>query len=96
MSITDSDDDRVIQLLREELDRREKDKQDLCNHIKSGTIRSTGKNSFDVVCDNCGKVMGEQERRNAFGGEENPTFTSIETRHSDKEYVKKNKERGLV
>ena len=95
MSITDRDDDRIRALFREELDRREKEKQDDCSHFKSGTIRSTGKNSFEVVCDDCGKVMGEQERRNAFSDENNLPFTSTEIQHSKKEYVEKNKERGL-
>ena len=95
MSIKDLDDDRIRALLREELDQREKEKQDLCDHFKSGTIRSTGENSFEVICDSCGKVMGEQERRNAYSGEKNSPFVSIETRHSQKEYIKKNKERGL-
>lgn len=95
MSITDLDDDRIMELLREELDRREKDKQDLCDHFKSGTIRNTGKNSFDVVCDDCGKVMGEAERRNAYAGDKNLPYTSIEVQHSSKEYIRRNKERGL-
>lgn len=95
MSIANLDDDRIRALLREELDQRDKEKQDLCTHFKSGTIRSTGENSFEVVCDGCGKVMGEQERRNAFSDESPSSFISIETRHSKKEYIQKNKERGL-
>lgn len=95
MSITNLDDDKIRALLNEELDRRDKEKQDLCTHFKSGTIRITGENLFEVVCDDCGKVMGEQERRNAFADESTSSFTSIETRHSNKEYIEKNKERGL-
>ncbi len=82
-------------LLSEELDRRDKEKQDACNHFRSGTIQKTGENSFNVVCDDCGKTMGEDEKKNAYSGEKNLPFTSIEVSHSQKEYVQKNKERGL-
>jgi hypothetical protein len=95
MDITDIDDDRVLDLLRRELDRREHEKQDLCEHFRSGTIRNTGVNSFDVVCDDCGKVMGEEERKNAYGSKKQLPLTDFESQTAKKEYVQKNKERGL-
>lgn len=87
-----SDDDRLRQLLREELDRREKEKQDICNHRKSGTIRSLGENSFEVYCDECGKLMGEHEKKNAFAGMPTPPLNSTETNHANKVYVKRKDE----
>lgn len=91
----DFNEETMRKLLREELDRRDKEKQDLCDHFKSGTIRNLGTNSFEIVCDQCGKTMGEEEKKNAYSGESNLPFTSIEVKHSQKEYVQKNKERGL-
>ena len=58
----DFDDDRVLQLLRKELDRREQEKQSLCHHRKSGTIDE----NLIVKCDECYKILGEDDRANAY------------------------------
>ena len=60
MTKLDFDDEQVRQLLREELDRRELEKQKKCNHRASGTINI----DLTIECNQCGKVLGEEDRDN--------------------------------
>ena len=81
MDITDIDDDRIRALLSEELDRREKEKQKLCYHRKSGTFIDM----YTVKCDECGKIMGDYEKENAFAGMETPPLSPVEQKLTGKE-----------
>lgn len=53
MDFNKVDDERLQRVIREEFDRREKEKQRLCAHAKSGTMRTDGA----VVCDDCDKLL---------------------------------------
>lgn len=57
----DFDDERVRLLLKEELDRREKEKQDACNHRRAGTIIKG-----EMRCDDCAKFLDDNDLANAY------------------------------
>ena len=81
MDITDIDDDRIRRLLSEELDRRDEEKKELCHHNKSGTLIDM----YTVKCDECGKIMGDYEKENAFSGMPTPPLSPVEQKHTGKE-----------
>jgi hypothetical protein len=75
IKVADLDDDRIRQLLREELDFREKEAQDRCSHSRSGFIMNGA-----VRCDDCSKIMGEYELDNAYCGQ-TPPLSKAEKLH---------------
>ncbi len=71
----DFDDERIRALLREELDRREAEKQHACLHRRSGTILSSGV----VRCDDCQKILDLDDKYNAYAGPPAP-LSAVERR----------------
>lgn len=70
MEELDLNDERIRELLNEELDRREKEKQNTCNHRRAGTMLS----NHDVRCDDCGKILDEKDLENAYtDGDDTPS-----------------------
>ena len=61
MDLDNIDDERLKRIVIEELDRRVKEKQQLCGHVKSGTLRGGV-----VYCDTCDKALDEDDLDNAY------------------------------
>lgn len=68
MDPDDMDDARLKRFVIEELDRRAKEKQQLCGHVKSGTLRGGV-----VYCDTCDKALDEDDLDNAYTYTEEPS-----------------------
>jgi hypothetical protein len=68
MDFDNIDDERLKRIVREELDHRAREKQQLCGHIKSGTLRGGV-----VYCDTCDKALDETDLDNAYTYTEEPS-----------------------
>ena len=60
--LDDIDDDRLRTIVREELDRRERETQSACYHRRSGTMDI----NLTVKCDECNKILGDDDRAVAY------------------------------
>ena len=78
MEELDFKDKRVLDLLRIELDRREKEVQQQCSHLVSGTMQQ----DRTIICDACGKTMSQYDVDNAFAGDMT-VFSTVEQQQKD-------------
>lgn len=62
MDFDNIDDEKLQRLIREEFDRREKEKQRLCAHAKSGTMRRDG----TIICDDCSKILTLEDAESGY------------------------------
>lgn len=69
MDLENASDERVRRIVREELNRRDQEKQARCRHAVSATQEGglLGAGGY-LRCDDCGKIMGDEERANRFTG----------------------------